>query len=338
MRLRYRFPAPWLKGAIFVLATALGCAADEPPPTVMTVSGPIAADEMGVTLSHEHVLVDFTPVDSPRVTGYDPDSVVAAVLPYLEQARALGVATLIDATPAYVGRDPVLLARLAEASGMHLITNTGYYGALDDIYLPPHAFTDSVDALAARWIREWEEGIDGSGIRPGFIKIGVDPGPLSDVDRKLIQAAARTHLATGLPIAAHTGPAAGAMDQLAVLDAEGVDPSAWIWVHAQAEPDSTFHLRAALRGAWLSFDGLAPDNVDRYVARITFLRDQGFLDQILVSHDAGWYHVGEPGGGTFRAYDTFVSAFIPALEAAGFSAEEIRRLTTENPARAMERR
>jgi phosphotriesterase-related protein len=300
----------------------------------MTVSGPIAPEQMGTTLPHEHVLVDFAGAEVVTPDRYDREEVFATVLPYLRRARALGVETLVEATPAYLGRDPLLLRRLSDASRVRILVSTGYYGAREDQHLPHHAFTDSADSLAARWIREWTSGIDGTGIRPGFIKIGVDTGPLSEVDRKLIQAAARTHLRTGLTIASHTGPAAGAMEQLAVLEEEGVDPSAWIWVHAQAEPDSTFHVRAAKSGAWVSFDGLAPGEVERYVARVAFMRAEGLLHRVLVSHDAGWYHVGEPGGGAFRPYETLFTDFLPALEAAGFTDDEIRQLTAVNPAQA----
>jgi phosphotriesterase-related protein len=300
----------------------------------MTVNGPIAPERMGITLPHEHVLVDFAGAEEVSPARYDRGYVFETVLPYLNRARTLGARTLVEATPAYLGRDPLLLRQLADASGMHLLVSTGYYGARDDQHLPGHAFAHPADSLAARWIREWTTGIDGTGIRPGFIKIGVDPGPLSDIDRKLIQAAARTHLRTGLTIAAHTGPAAGALEQLAVLEAEGVDPSAWIWVHAQAEDDSTVHVRAARRGAWISLDGLAHGNVERYVARVAFMKAEGLLDRVLVSHDAGWYHVGESGGGTFRPYDTLFTEFLPALEAAGFTTEEIHQLTVVNPASA----
>ena len=321
---------------LLVMAGALAGCNSRPPAvgSVMTVNGPIPPDRMGTTLTHEHVLVDFGGAAVASPDRYDRDTVFQTVLPYLQRARALGARTLVEATPAYLGRDPILLQRLADASGVQLLTNTGYYGAREDQHLPPHAFTQPADSLAARWIREWETGIDGTGIRPGFIKIGVDEGPLSDIDRKLIQAAARTHLRTGLTIASHTGPAAGAMEQLAVLEAEGVDPSAWIWVHAQAEDDSTFHLRAARRGAWISFDGLAADNVRRYVERIGFLKAEGLLHRVLVSHDAGWYHVGEPGGGAFRPYDVLFTDFLPALRAAGFTDQEIRQVIADNPAEA----
>lgn len=326
----------WPAGLAAILGTLMVCGSRATSTgSVMTVSGPIQPEEMGITLPHEHVLVDFIGAELVGPDRYDRREVFETVLPYLQRVHAHGVRTLVDATPAYLGRDPLLLRQLADASGLHLIVSTGYYGAREDQHLPAHALAEAADALAARWIREWDTGIDGTGIRPGFIKIGVDEGPLSEIDRKLIVAAARTHLRTGLTIAAHTGPAAGALDQLSVLEREGVDPSAWIWVHAQAEDDSTVHVRAARSGAWISFDGLAPDNVGRYVARVAYMKAEGLLDRVLVSHDAGWYHVGEPGGGTFRPYDTLVAELVPALEAAGFTEEEIRQLIAVNPAQAL---
>ncbi|UCD23838.1 MAG: phosphotriesterase [Gemmatimonadota bacterium] len=327
------FPA--CVGLLLVAAILPGCATEDPGVVyVMTVNGPIAPEQMGTTLPHEHVLVDFAGAELVSPDRYDRSEVFETVLPYLQQVRALGLETLIEATPAYLGRDPLLLKQLADASGLHLLANTGYYGARESQHLPGHAFDEPADSLAERWIREWTDGIDGTGIKPGFIKIGVNAGPLSDMDRKLIVAASRTHLRTGLTIAAHTGPAPGAMDQLAVLEAEGVDPSAWIWVHAQAEEDSTIHARAASAGAWISFDGLAPDNVERYVALVGFMKAEGLLNRVLVSHDAGWYHVGEAGGGAFRPYDTMFTDFLPALEEAGFTDEQVRQLTVVNPADA----
>ena len=64
------------------------------------------------------------------------------------------------------------------------------------------------------------------------------------------------------------------------------------------------------------------------------MKAEGLLNRVLLSHDAGWYHVGEPGGGTFRPYDTLITALLPALETAGFTSEEIHQLTVVNPADA----
>ena len=303
-------------------------------PRIETVLGPVDARDMGVTLVHEHVLVDFIGAAEVSRNRYRTDDVVRAVLPRLKEARARGVQTLVECTPAWLGRDPLLLRRLSEESGLRLVTNTGYYGAADDKFVPAHAYVETADQLAARWIAEARDGIEGTGIRPGFLKIGVDSGTLSTIDRKLILAAARCHRATGLTIAVHTGDGAAAFDILATLKAEGVAPSAYVWVHAQNEKDRSLHGQVAEAGAFVEWDGVSPDTLSDHVAAVADLVRRGHLGRLLVSQDAGWYNVGDPGGGTFRGYTLLVDEFVPALQKAGLTDAQVRALLVENPARA----
>jgi predicted metal-dependent phosphotriesterase family hydrolase len=241
----------------------------------MTVSGPIPVSELGITLPHEHVLVDFIGAAQANPNRYDAEEVFRASLPHLERIKKLGCRSLIECTPAFIGRAPALLKRLAEAANLHIVTNTGYYGAGQNKFLPAHAFQESADQLALRWIREAKGGIGNTGIRPGFIKIGVDSGQLSEIHAKLVRAAARTHWATGLTIAAHTGNGIAALAELSTLRDEGVKPNAFIWVHAQNESNVDMHLRVAQLGAWVEFDGVAPESIERHVARVKALRDRG---------------------------------------------------------------
>jgi phosphotriesterase-related protein len=302
---------------------------------VHTVSGPIDAAQLGITLMHEHVVVDFIGASQASASRYDADVVFRRALPHLQRVKALGGATLVECTPAYLGRNPRLLERLAAASGLNILSNTGYYGANHDKHLPQHAFAESAEQLAARWIREWEHGIDDTGIKPAFIKIGVDAGPLSTVDAKLVRAAALAHKVTGLPIAAHTGNGVAAFEELDLLEEAGVPLSAFIWVHAQTEPDASRHARAAARGAWVEFDGISEESVDKHVSLVLQMQAAGRLERVLVSHDAGWYHVGEPDGGKFRPFDTLFTRFAPALKAAGVSEASVRQLLVDNPRRAL---
>jgi phosphotriesterase-related protein len=303
---------------------------------VMTVRGRVAARELGVTLTHEHALASFQPyaewVRAPN--HYDRNAVIERVLPHLERIRALGCRTFVDATAVGLARDPALLRQLSERSGLHILTVTGNYAAFDNKFLPDYVRTDSTEELAERWIREWNDGIDGTGVRPGFIKLGFNGGPLSDVEKKLIRAAALAHRATGLTIGAHTGPAIAAYEELAILGVERVDPSAWIWIHAQNEKDPARYEDAARRGAWISLDGVSPESLGTHLERITTLRDKGLLGRVLVSQDAGWYWVGEPDGGKFRSYDTVFTKLIPALRTRGFAQAEIDTLFVTNPASA----
>jgi len=304
--------------------------------TVMTVRGPIRSSEMGMTLEHEHVLANFQPLEDreKQPWTYNQDEVVRVALPHLEKIKSLGCRTFVDCTAVALGRDPRLLKRLSEETGLHILTVTGNYAAVDAHFLPPYVFHDSVEALAQRWIREAKEGIEGTGIRPGLIKLGFNGGPLTKPEQKLARAAAIAHRVTGLTIGAHTGPSVSAFAQLQILDASGIDPSAWIWIHAQNEPDSAQHVRAARMGAWISFDGISPTSLEKHVALVKRMKDEGLLQRVLVSQDAGWYHVGEPNGGAFRTYETAFTEFIPAIRTAGFTEGDVHTLFIDNPAKA----
>lgn len=192
--------------------------------------------------------------------------------------------------------------KLADESGLQIITNTGYYGAVKNKYLPQWAFTETHDQLAKRWINEFENGIDNSGIRPGFIKISVDAGNLSELHQKIVRAAALTHLETGLTICSHTGVAVPAFEQIEILQKMKIHPSAFVWTHAQAEQDKNQHVKAAKLGAWISLDGIGWGDFEKYAAAIDNLKSKGLLSKVLISHDAGWYKPEEKEGGTFKGF------------------------------------
>lgn len=279
----------------------------------------------GSILVHEHILVDFIGADSIHPGRYDPDEVFRVARPKLEELRQFGCVRLLECTPQYLGRDPRLLARLSEAIGIELWTNTGIYGAAKHRYVPAWARQASAEELARRWIREARDGLDG--VRPRFVKTGVSGAPLAELDRKLIRAAGLTSLETGLTIASHTdggGPAAA--EQLEILVALGVEPGKFVWVHAQNEKDHAWHERLARAGAWVEFDGIHEKTLEWHLACVRHMARAGWLRRVLVSQDAGWYHVGEPGGGTFRGYTFIYTGFVPRLEA-GWA----KQLLIENP-------
>ena len=122
---------------------------------VMTVTGPIDPADMGFVLTHEHVLVDFIGADKVSKDRYDEDDAYEVILPYLKQAKELGCETFVECSPSYLGKDPVLLKRLSDATGVQMLTNTGYYGAANDKYVPAHAYEESADQLSDRWVKEW---------------------------------------------------------------------------------------------------------------------------------------------------------------------------------------
>jgi phosphotriesterase-related protein len=298
---------------------------------VMTVRGPVKPSALGLMLAHEHLFSNFGG-DPAEWAAYEEEALMAAVLPYLVKVRQMGCDSIADATAAWFGRRPDLLQKLSIASGIHVLTNTGYYGAANDRYVPRSAYEESADAIAARWTKEFREGIGEQKIRPGFLKIGVDEGPLSEIDRKLIAAAAKTHKQTGLTIAVHTGgnPEA-ARQQVAILRAEGVSPSAWIWVHANSTLDAGELLWAAEQGAWISLDGLEEASIDRHYTLLDRLRQAGRLRQVLLSHDGNSFRAtGRPP----KAYEALFTHFLPRLKTEKFTEAEVRMLTQDNPQRA----
>ena len=319
---------------------ALACAAlardvpGAPKLSVMTVRGRIDADRLGSTLMHEHVMVDFIGADKVSRDRYDPEQVFTTALPYLKRVAELGCRTFVDCTPAWLGRDVSVLHRLSAVTGLNIITNTGYYGARKHAFIPAHAFKESAAQLAGRWTLEFERGIDGSRIKPGVIKIGVDAGPLSETNAKLVAAAALTHLRTGLTIGSHTGDGIAAMRQLDILEERGVSPKAFIWIHAQNEKDKELHIHAAKRGCWVEFDGVNTGSVERHLDLVKSMAEAGFLDRTLISMDAGWYHIGEPGGGNYRGYESLFTDFLPALRKV-FSEAQVERLIVGAPQQAL---
>ncbi len=302
----------------------------------MTVKGPVPVGKMGISLIHEHILVDFIGADSINSNRWDKLKVVEKSLPHLKKIKVLGCQTFVDCTPAFLGRDPLLLKSLSDSSGLNIITNTGYYGAHNNKFIPGYAFPETAEQLASRWITEWKEGIEATGIKPGFIKIGVDTGSLSEMHRKLITAAAITHLKTGLVIASHTGPAIPALEQIVILQKEGVSPEAFIWVHAQVEKNPDYHIKAARSGAWISFDGINNDNIQDYIRLIKNMKENNLLNKVLLSHDAGWYDPEKVNGGEYRGYSVLFEKLIPLLREENFSKAEINQLLVVNPGRAFE--
>ena len=308
---------------------------------ILTINGLIPTDSLGKTLIHEHVFLDWSPADSMDVSRWDNDASFVVILPYLQELKSYGVRSFFECTPSYLGRNPALLLRLAKASDLQIITNTGFYAARKQQHLPGFAKTSNAHQLADIWIDEFNHGIDGTGVRPGFIKIGVDSKSMLDaLDRKIVRAAAITHLETGLTIVAHTGTDTTAVQELEILQQEGVHPSAFVWTHAQrGTPEG--HVRLAKTGAWISLDGMGWVNpVDtkgdstammQYVSRLQNLKDQGLLNRVLISHDAGWYTVGQTDQSNFKPYTFIFDHLIPMLESKGWNREDFNQVLVSNP-------
>lgn len=129
----------------------------------------------------------------------------------------------------------------------------------------------------------------------------------------------------------HTSYAIPAMAQLAVLKQEGVDPSAWVWTHAN-EQDHDAHAAAARAGAWVSFDGCGEGDQERDVDNVIQMKRRGLLGRVHLSHDAGWY---EPQSDyEYRPHDFIFTQLQARLREAGLTQDDLDRVCVRNPRQA----
>ncbi|MBX2841796.1 MAG: phosphotriesterase [Flammeovirgaceae bacterium] len=299
---------------------------------VNTVNGEIPVEELGFALPHEHVMSNFG-AEINETDIYDEAKLFAQVISYLKEVKSLGVKSIFDCTAAYFGRNVKLLKELSDSSGMQIITNTGIYGAANDKYIPEFIYEKSAEAISKIWIDEFENGIGGTGIKPGFIKLAFDGGAPSEIDLKLFEAGVIAHLATGLTLAVHTGNNTEAVEkQLEILSKYGVEPSAWIWVHANKMENSEALIETSKKGGWISLDGVKAEKEiqDHHIKLLKDLKREGLLKNVLISHDGNSF----PKGKAIRPYDAIPKLFMKALKENGFSRDEIYLLTQKNPQEA----
>lgn len=297
---------------------------------IHTVNGSMEGDELKITLTHEHLMSNFGK-DPDEASQYDETKLLNQVIPYLRKIKSLGVNSIFDCTTAYFGRRVDLLKTMADSTGIQIITNTGFYGAANDRYVPDFSLEATAEEISNVWIEEFEEGIDGTEIRPGFVKLAFDSGMPSEIDKKLFTAGILTHLNTGLTLAVHTGNNPEAADaQLELLEQHDVSPEAWVWVHANKVEDVEIILRAASKGAWISLDGVKTSNVEEFIDKIDKFRSRNLLHKILLSHDGDAF----PMGGEIRKFEALSRNLIPEMLANGFTEKEINQIMVQNPKEA----
>lgn len=326
-------PFRWARGGLCLLCVSVLLGGfselEAESPGIMTVTGLVPAAELGPALTHEHLFSTFRMSASEAKAAFDREAIFVSVVPRLKAARSQGVDVIFECTAANFGRDVSLLRRLSQASGVRIVTNTGLYGAAKGFHLSEEQARMTADQLAEQWVAEFKHGIAGTGIRPGFIKVGVDPGPLSAIDATLVRAAARTHAATGLVVASHTGGSVEAAEaQLTIFRKEGVAPSAWIWTHTHQVKDRDALLEAARAGAWISLDGLSEQSVDQILESLSWLREEGLLNRVLFSHDGNAFPV---SGMAPRGFDLLYGPFLERLRESGLDDQDIRQITVLNP-------
>jgi phosphotriesterase-related protein len=336
---------------------------------VQTVTGPIDAADLGICLTHEHVLNDVTSwwhepfersqerlatepiaMDQLWELQHDPfasldncrlDDVDLAVA---EVARfaALGGRSIIDATSGSIGRDPAGLRQVSERAGVHIVMGCGLYL---DSSMPAGVDEMDIDTIAAGITADLTTGVDG--IRAGIIgEIGVS-AEFTEREHRSLRAAAVAQAESGVPLQVHLpGWFRLGGEVLDVIEDEGADLTRTVLCHMNPSgSDLDYQEELLQRGAWLQYDMIgmgvfyadqqvqSPSDEDnaRHLARLI---QRGWLGRLLISSDVFLKSLLRAYGGP--GYGHILEFFVPRLQRHGVTAEQCLSLMTDNPRRLFE--
>jgi phosphotriesterase-related protein len=338
---------------------------------VQTVLGPIAPDAMGVTLPHEHLLIDFQVMfveptaASDKALAGQPVSlenlgwVRQNYNANLDNLRLLdertaedeitlfkraGGQTVVDPTNASLARDPRALARIARATGLNIVMGAGYYVSAAH---PPDMDRRSVDTIAREIVADVTTGVGETGVKSGLIgEIGCT-WPWTDNERKVVRAAVIAQRETGAPLMIHPGRSERAPMEIAeFVQKEGGDLRRTIMCHIDrtiADVEAVVDLAGT--GMWLEYDlfGLETSYYPYHPAfdmpndggrmrHVLALMDRGRTGQVLLSHDIAYKHCLTKYGG--YGYHHLLVNVVPRLRSKGVDDASLRRLLVENAQRA----
>ena len=297
---------------------------------IISVLGPVDDSDLGITLPHEHLLLDLFRVFQPHREFLINDPGLAAdELGLFAQA---GGRTLVELTTPDMGRDPAGLAEIARQTGTNIVMGTGRYR---EPFYEQELSRLSTEEVARDFIDDIEQGVDG--IRPGIIgEIGTHEPWVSPVEERVFRAVARAHHATGLSITLHANASAVGLAQLDVLAEERVDLRRVVVGHCDTHPFSDYHREVLRRGAWVEFDtirGTFEFETTRQLQQLRLLIDEGFLDRLLLSQDICINRHYTAYGA--KGYAFLITEFVERMLGSGLTQEQVDTLLIENPRRML---
>jgi phosphotriesterase-related protein len=317
------------------------------PGMVNTVLGPVKAENLGVTLMHEHFVFAY-PGWFSDATLYPEDwqKALKVNLGVLKLAKAVGIKTIVDATPNDVGgRNPTLYKTLAKRTGVNIICSTGLYTEHEGS--PAYWRTrvpwgaDISELISEVFIKEITQGIGKTGIKAGVIKVGTGP-EISPYEASVLKAAAKAQKATGVPIITHTEGPKGGVEQADLLIREGADPKKIMIGHVSNSKDIDYHRAILAKGVYIAFDRIGLEVItptEAIVKNVAALCREGHANRIMLSHDTVNYWLGRP----IAVPEKYLKAFenwridhihknvIPMLKKEGVTDEQIRTMLVDNP-------
>lgn len=340
---------------------------------VITVTGAIDPEEVGVALVHEHVFVDLhryhvpapDPLRAASLAGpvamrnlgdlrhhpeWSLDNLVlddeAVATDEVMRWAVAGGRTICDVSSRGIRIDEKLprLAQVARATGVNVVVGTGCYIAA---HHESFVRTADVEGLAELFTREATIGIGSTGIRAGIIgEVGLGTPPHPD-ERKVLRAAAEAHRATGAPIVLHHSDGLTYQVPMSALDALagwGVDPQRVVVAHCGFRSDVAPLRELVRRGAYVSFDHFGMPGYETelnwqypqeldYVVRVLELIEDGAVERVLLSHDVCAKTHLRCFGGT--GYDHMHTFVRDLFLRSGLSENDFETMTVANPARML---
>jgi phosphotriesterase-related protein len=314
-------------------------------PTVETVQGAVDADELGLTLVHEHVRSRDEAVAAQWPGRYDEELELDAALVAVNAAKDRGVQTIVDPTAMFLGRDVRFMKRVAEATGVRIVPCTGIY-TYD--FLPQYFANRDADTIADHFVEDIERGIQGTDIKAAFLKCAADAAGVTENIEKVHRAVARASVQTGAPIMAHSMPAvATAPRQLEIFKEEGVDMARVQIAHCGDSDDVDYIERLIDEGVYVGLDRYGLEvflPIDKRNATAAELLRRGHAERLMISQDfcatIDWYppefaEAAESNGMIRKWSMTLVfDEVVPALREQGaMDDESFRTIFVENPKR-----
>lgn len=315
---------------------------------INTVLGPVPADELGVTLIHEHLVFSYLGWECDALAPpYDREAAAKACVERLSEAKGYGLKTLVDATGTDMGRDAELQKIVSDKVGINIIAATGFYTdklGKSGYFKARSQVYDIVAELYETMVKEITKGIGDTGIKAGVIKVSTGHARITSYEEKLLKAAARAQKETGVPIITHTEAGTMGPEQADLLISEGADPKRIVIGHMCGNSDLNYHISVLDKGVNIAFDRLGIDAIfpDRLrKACLIGLIGSGYVDRIFLSQDCFAYRMGRlfefsDSMKSLLANWSYIHVFkeiIPALKEAGVSQDKIDRLMIENPRR-----
>jgi phosphotriesterase-related protein len=310
-------------------------------PTVETVNGPLEVEELGLTLIHEHFRAtdEAGRMQFPHL--YDEQGEWDAAMADANAVKAHGVKTVVEPSAMFLSRDAAFSKRVADESGLNVVLATGVY-TYD--YLPQVLLNRDEDAIAAIFVHEIENGIQGTGIKAAFIKCAADAAGLTSTIEKLHRAAARASRQTGRPIMAHSRPAGGTgLEQMRIFEEEGVDPAKIQIAHTGDTDDLDYIDRLLDTGCWIGMDRYGLDiflPTERRNATVLALLENGRADRMFLSQDycstIDWFPLEVQAYLKANEVPKWSMTFlfeevIPELKERGMTDDQLNQMMVENP-------